>query len=537
MKYSKYHVVFTLITVLQIMVIIFWGTKKENLYWDEFYTLERAHYFSDSNPVERYIDADPDFRVGEWMPVSFVKDTLVIGEKETLFNESIFRVLYKLTSHSNYSAYLNLMESVFSPDKLSIWPSIILNIIFFILNQIVLFAMCKKLSGNEIFPLAVCSMYGFSSICVSMTVFIRFYMLVAFFVTLFTYLHLLYYEVNGELVADHVRRIAFMVLAFGILYLAHNNAQYSAIYGAIFVVLFSICLLMKKGIKYCIYYILPMFIGGFTYLYTQTDYIKVLLNPDLVGNAAMGATIDGISEFNLSNLPSKILDMAHILGQYLFGSFFAMILFLGVAVIMLFYSITKLKQHKENDKYSSVAIVSSLAALVYIMIFTAFGLYAQVRYISFVFPELVIAVMMVAFSLFEKDKYKYAIASALILIVILSVNAKGKVDMLYTGDKESIERIRNFDADSYLLATGNHMTFMTYETAFVADYDDEFYVYNDLDDGSLDKLKDNLRDKMILVNYYGVPSSDVQEMLKENGYQVNWIADTYNYVFYTVVRN
>ncbi len=538
-KSKKLLLAFIIITLVQVVIIIFWGFRKENLYWDEFYTLEGAHYFSSSNAEEHYIDEDPDYMIGEWLPISFVMDTLIVGKEESLFNEPLTKVLKKLTGYHNYSAYLNLAESILTPNKFSMWPSIGLNIIFFIVNQIVLFAMCKRLSDNETFPLAVCSMYGFSSICVSMALFIRCYMLATALVSLFTFFHVLYFEEDEDILVARIRRLVFLVLAIGALYIAHNDAQYSVIYGGIFVIAFSILLLNKKGIKRFLYYSVPMFGGGLFYLYTQTDYMKYIFDFQKSygeANTAVASTLDGIVDFKFSYLPERVLEMGQIVGRYLFGSFFVMIAILCVAIMAVIIRHVGKTTDEKMVRWSPFVVIPSVVALLYIFIFAAFGLYEQVRYISFVFPELAIAAMVLIYTAFRTNKYKYSFVAAAILVIIVSVNFKGKVDMLYTGDRASMETVRAFDADSYILHAGNHRTSITYAAALVAEDGDEFFVYDDLKEGELENLENNLRDKMILVGYYGVSTEDVQDMLKDNGYQVDWIADTYNNVFFTAVR-
>jgi len=540
MKKSKIIILaFIIITLIQVAIIVSWGFRKENLYWDEFFTLEGAHYFSSSNSGEHYIDEDPDFKVGKWVPVSFVKDTLVVGEEESLLNEPFTEVLKKITGYHNYSAYLNIAESLISSGRFSIWPAILLNIFFFSLNQLLVFVMCNNISKDETFPLAVCLMYGFSSMCISMSVFIRCYMLATTLVSLFTCVHLFYYENNGETIIIRLKRIILLVLMAISMYMVHNIAQYSIVYGGIFIIAFAILLYVKKGIKRFLYYSIPMLGGGFFYLYTQTTYLQILFNfTDSYSKAyvALWATLDGIVQFKISYLPERMLDMMHIFGRYLFGSFFAMLMFIAIVIVMAVLHKMGKRNDDNNGTFLPFIVVPVFAALVYIAIFTAFGLYAQVRYISFVFPELAILVMFLSYNTFRTKKYKYAFAIAMILTVILSVNFKGKVDMLYTGDRESIERIREFDSDSFLVWTGTHPTFITYETAFVAEDDDEFFAFDDRQDDAWDNLKSNLRDRMILVGYYGVSTQEIQDFLRENGYQVEWIADTYNSVFYTAIR-
>ena len=535
---TKYTLMFLIILVIQVLLIVFWGNRKENLYWDEFYTLEGAHYFSDSNSEEHYIDEDSDFKVGEWLPVSIVKDTLIVGEKETILKEPFSEVLKKLTGYHNYSAYLNIAESLWSLGEFSIWPAILLNIVFFVLNQMVIFLMCRKISMNETFSLAVCSMYGFSSMCISMAVFIRCYMLATLLVSLFTCIHLFYYETDGKNAIVRIKRLILLILAIVPLYIVHNIAQYSIIYGGIFVIAFSVLLFVKKGLKRFLYYAIPMIGGGFFFLYTQTSYLQILFDFQKSYSeayAALGATLEGIVDFKIILLPERILDMAHILGRYLFGSFIAMIVFIVIIGVASLTNIVCNSRTSPKSIISSFIIVLSLASLVYLIIFAIFGLYEQVRYISFVFPELATFVMAIVFKTFKSDRNRYVVATIIVLVIIVGVNAKGKIDMLYTGDRDSIERIRDVDANSFLICAGNHRTLITYETAFVAEDDDEFFVYDDIEDKSMDNLKSHLRDRMILVGYHGVSTGDVQDMLKDNGYQVEWIADTYNYVFYDVI--
>lgn len=535
---KKYFIIFLIITFLQVIIIVFWGTRKENLYWDEFYTLERAHYYSSFNSSDHYIDEDSDFKVGEWMPISFIKKTLIVSEDETLLNEPFFEVIKKLANVHNYSAYLNLIESVISIGKFSIWPSIILNIIFMIFNQIILFKMCQKLSTDKTYALAVCAMYGFSSMCISMTIFIRFYMLVALLVTIFTYIHLKYFDQNDDNLLAHVKRLVMMIISFGVLYLAHQNAQYTVIYGGIFVIAFAIFLLIEKGLKRFLYYSVPMFGCGLIYLYTQTNYLKILFNfKEEYGqaSAALANTLDGITEFKLSFFPSRIRDMVFIWGKYIFGSFFAMVIFFIILMaIIIIKKARNIPENKEKVIHSTICI-PSVAAVLYIVIFTAFGLYEQVRYISFVFPELIAMIIAVIYINVRNDKTRYTLLTALVIVMILSVNIKSKVDMLYMGDRKSIETVQSLDIDSYILMAGNHITFMAYETAYVAQENADFFVVTD-DKKTIEKLENKLRDNMIIVGYYGVSTQQLQDFLKSKGYKVEWVADTYNNVFFSAVR-
>ena len=535
-KYSRFVVLFTIV-VMQVLLIIYWGTQKENMYWDEFYTLEKAHYISDSTPVEHYIDDDDAYKLETWLPISMVQDTLIVDENSTVLTESPIRLLSKIFKTNSYMFLLNILESIFFMGKFSLWPSIILNIVLFIFHQIVLFLMCRRLAKDDSFAIATCAFYGFSSICISMTIFIRFYMFAALLVTLFTYAHLLYYEEDSASISGCIKRIAYLVLAGVSLLLAYNNAQYTVIFACFLVIPFSVLLLLKKGKRRFFRYSLPIYGGGIVYLYTQTNYLQVLFdfkNAYDSSEGALTATLDVIAEFKFSYLPVRIEDMMHNFGKYMFGSYYMMLIFLIIAIVVFAFRLIKKNHFGEESLFLPYVYVVFIGTALYLLFFTVFGLYEQIRYISFVFPELALLNMALLYKTFNNKKIRYGFAFSLIVLMMLSVNLKGKVDMLYSGDRENIERIREFDCDSFVLYAGAHTTFITYQAGFVLNPNDEFYVYSPDIEGSVEHLEGQLRDKMILVGYFGTDMQDVISMFEKEGYTVEWLANTYQYSFHSV---
>lgn len=526
-------VLFIVLLLIQIVNILFWGTKKENLYWDEYFTLERAHYISDSTPFEHYIDVDNDYRIEEWIPVSLVYDSLTVDIEESVLMDSPKSVVRKMFGYHNYSVFLNMLEAILSPGKLSIWPSIILNIVFLIINQILLYCLCKRISDNVVFPYATIALYGFSSMCLSMAVFLRFYMLATMLTTLFTFMHLLYFQTEEKL---HLKRLFLLIVAFAALYSGYKNAQFMLIYGALFIVSFSILLLVKKGLKSFLIYAVPIYGGGLFYLVTQTEYVRIFTDFDKVladaGNA-LAWCMEQIAGFSIDMLPGRLNDMKLILGKYLFGSYFLMVVFLLMAVIMIGVRRFLLKDKTITTNTNGFVVAMATASILFMLFFTVFGLYEQIRYISFVFAILAVLVVIIAFDISGNSILKYSVMLLVLILMVGSVNMKGKVDMLYSGDRETIERVRNLNIDSFLLHAGNHRTAITYQVSLLADPQDEFYVYDEDADGANDKLEARLRSEMILVTRSGVPADDVIDFLIQKGYSVDWVGDLYNFVIYS----
>ncbi len=523
---------FIVLLLVQVVNIVYWGGKKENLYWDEYFTLERAHYISDSTPLEHYIDVDEDYRIGEWLPVSLVYDSLTVDKEESVLMDSPKSVLGKIFGYHNYSIFLNMLEAVLSPGKLSIWPSIILNIIFFIINQILLYCLCRRMSDNVAFPYAAVAWYGFTSMCVSMTVFIRFYMFATMLTTLFTLMHLIYYQTEEK---RHLKRLFLLGIAFSTLYFGYKNAQFMLIYAAFFILSFSVVLLVKKGIKSFLLYSVPIYGGGILYLATKTEYVRVITDFDKLlanSNGALGWCLEQIAGFRIDMLPSRIDDMKLILGRYLFGSYYLMIAFLVITVIMIAVRRFLLKDKAVVTNSNGFVAALSTASILFMLFFTVFGLYEQVRYISFVFTMLTVMLAILSFNISGNSRGKYLGTLLILLLVFLSVNMKGKVDMLYSGDRETIERVKNIDSDSFLLHAGGHRTAISYQVALLADPQDEFYVYDGDMEGAFDTLESQLRDEMILVSRSGVPADDVIDFLNQKGYTVDWVGDLYHFVLW-----
>ncbi|WP_022768228.1 hypothetical protein [Butyrivibrio sp. NC2007] len=534
-------VLLSIITFIQVMIIIYWGAHKENLYWDEYFTLEKAHYASNSTTYDHYITDEEWYGFEKWLPLSRVQETLVVTKEESVINDPIIDTIKKIFTRHNYPVFLNLAETILSPGELSIWPSIILNIIFFVLNQFVVFKLCQRLSNNQAFSIAACAFYGFSSMCISMTIFVRFYMLATLLVSLFTYLHLVYFDDDKYDIRGYAKRIMLLILMGVSLLLAYNDAQYSIIYAAFFVISFSVVLFIKKGVKEGFLYAIPVYGGGLFYLATRTEYLNILFDFENVyagSEGALASTLDEIAGFRLLYLPGRISDMAFIFGKYVFGSFFVMLAVIVVVIVAMILRVAKAnKESDENDDYFSPFILAIIGGtMAYIAFFTIFGLYEQVRYISFVFPELAIIVIYVVFCAIRKEKLKYFLVVALIILEVLSVNIKGKVDNKYTGDRENLERIRKYNADSLLLYSGAHTTFITYQAALMADENAEFYAYTKDIDGSIEHLRAQLRDNMLLVGYHGVDKQDVLDLLEEEGYKVEWLGDTYQFNVHSAVR-
>lgn len=523
-------IIFALIVAFQIGIILFWAGQKSNLYWDEYYTLENTHYAGDSTPNGHYIDKDENYETGKWLPISLIKDTLVVRKNDSVLNDSFGQIVSKIIGSQNYFTLLNIVETFIFSGQISIWPSIILNVFLLIITQVILYLLAGKITNDKVFPLFVISFYGFSSMCISMSVFVRFYILATLQTLLFIYFHLLYYQTSEKKI---VKRCIYLLLAYAFLYMGFMNAEFVMIYGGFFAICFAGFLLIIKGLKMFLRYAIPIFGGGFIYLFTQTNYLSFFTNFHYFSENSTGAlawVMSEINVFKMSDLPHRIKEMTLNFGKYLFGNTIMMFIFVFLLIIsFVLYVINKKKRSEsKKEKQFDVFIFAIFGSLVmYFAFFTTFRLYEQIRYISYVFPLLSVIVIALTYTIFKNKKYNYFIAIILIIVMVLSVNIGAKVDMLYMEDRDDIELIKGSEIDSIIVCADYLPTHISYQPSVFMDDDAEFFVYSLSAENDLDYLEKDLRDEMLIISYSVLNNDAVIDLLKDKGYTVNRLGYLY----------
>lgn len=530
---KKYNwIIFAVIVVFQIGIIVFWAGQKSNLYWDEYFSFENTHYVGDSTPNGHYIDEDENYETGKWLPMSVIKDTLVVTKNDSVLNDSLGRILSKIIGNENYFVLLNIVETFLFSGQISIWPSVILNIVLLVIVQVVLYLLSKKLTKDKFFPLFVISFYGFSSMCVSMSVFVRFYILATLQTLLFIYFHLLYYQTSEKKI---FKRCIYLLLAYAFLYMGFMNAEFVMIYGGFFAICFAGFLLITKGLKMFLRYAIPIFGGGFIYLLTQTNYLSFFTDYHLFSENSTGAlawVMSEINDFKMSVLPHRIKEMTFNFGKYLFGNNIIMFVFVFLVIFSyILYTVNQKKRRNNNiEKQFDVFVYVIFASLViYFVFFTSFRLYEQIRYISYVFPLLSLIVIALTYNIFKNKKYDYGIAIILIVIMALSVNVGAKVDMLYMEDRDDIEIIKETGINSIVICADYLPTHITYQPSIFMEDDSEFFVYSLSSENDLDYLENDLRDEMLIISYDVLNNDTVIDLLKDKGYAVNRIGYLYTF--------
>lgn len=448
---NQYKVIFIILLLLQIFYMIYWGYVKGGFYVDEFFTFDNAHYLSASTPkrVKMY-DADY-MEYDKWFDLSELKATLTVDQSNSLFNDGVVHNV-KAFMKKPYMALLNYVEATFFEGELDKWSGISMNIVFYVIGQIFLFLLTKKITNNEAASFVAMSMYGFSGIAVSMVAFVRFYLLVNMWMIIFLYLHaLMWTEENLR------KNIVYEILAMAGLYLAFKNSPLAMIEGAGVIALFSVALLVKKRKKQFLFYALPIFIGGFLYITLFTGYMQMLLH---LNDVASGNTNVGVAAVSLirnlvhltpANFVSRSVRLANFINDYLFGHVFV----LAICVMTVLFSIVRKLFYRErlDEGRSFVYCILAGTIVLFSIASVCLGL-PEIRYNSFLYPMISVAVAAIA------TDVAIAKRSGMLITIILVIAVCGeiyftvtipRVQNSYPEDRAAVESIQQHKGINHLV--------------------------------------------------------------------------------------
>lgn len=548
MKFLKdndlYKLIFAVIVLLQVTIIVFFGLKRENLYWDEYYSYETINYYYDDTQEDHYIVDDPDFMFNKWYDNDWAYETLVVDEKDTIVNKPIWYVIKKPFLITPYFALLSVLQGIFSVGKLSIWPAVCANIIFFMMAQIVLNSVANKVTGSKEMSLICNAIYGFASLTISMGIFVRAYMWVTFAMTFVLWCHLKHWDEKST-----GKTILFEILALFVTYEAYLDAQFTIVWYAILFVVYSVALVLTKQYKKIYLYSLPATIIGIVYIFCFSSYIDVLMNLGdvlaLGGTSAMSAMLNYVYQMRPIDIVKRPVDMFVTTSNRMFGSWIVVLL----GIILFGLGILKNPNRKKDEcekkevyydshikKFGIVILFTSLFCSIFS---TYMCLYVTTRYISYFFPQFALAIVLVFMNLWKSrnDRILYVGFAAVVSVGFIISLLTSQVDFIYKGDAKAIRDIRLDECKNYMTFYPRGMSDPndTYELIYIAGQGNNAEIYAcNLEES----VHEDLRDEMIVsINRDYEPDTErLKLFLVENGYDYELMGKTYRHDYYKAVK-
>ena len=358
------YLCYLLIMAMQVLVMLYWGTQKQNYHIDELYSMGYANSFVGTGDTATYIVTSPEWEFEEWVENSEYKKHIQLSENERITNLSVVEAVKKILSGRSYFGFLNLIQSLVGSETFTIKTVIGLNIIFFIIAEIALLSLMQKLNMSGWSKICSLMMFGFSGYIISFVIYIRFYMLV---MMLFLLMMNLFYSVwNSDRLGNNIlATIGILIFA----YLQFKNSELAiAFFGVIFVS-FYVALIIEKKKKQTVFFSV-VGIMGIIFALCSEKIMGMIINPRGQATRAF-SHMENISFNTFDNYFKWICEL---LSDYYFGNYMV-ILFTGLLLSLVLLSFFGKKEDLVVNN-----IVLRKPALINVLVW--FGIYVFSHYLG-----------------------------------------------------------------------------------------------------------------------------------------------------------
>lgn len=434
--------VFVLVVLLQLVRITYvFAVEREGFHSDETWSYGFANSYYEPYLYAHVVDAERktpnvDRNLMEWVSGDVFREYLTVSNDERFSYGSVY---FNLIGDLGLPLHEMLLHTIcsFFPDSFSWWYGYAINIVFFLLCQLVLFLWIKRFSGSRLMALMVTIYYGFTTGALNCYLYLRSYAMLTVFAIALVYMLFSMYQkefagIKKELI------ITFIITLLG------GFTHYYFYSFAFFLTAFTcVYLLVRKKYKSMFLYGLTMLLGvavdlaAFPYIFS-----RIQSGPNLYSGA-----IRRPFYWDFSKCMTFLLGESFGFGwninriTFLYAAFVLFwIVFLTAAVFFLFRNEqwlihirgkiiawlkdwrTHLKRGIENCNWFAViclgTIVSNTAVITRISNIMLMGVYAD-RYLFYMMPVL-IGIFMVFIGWICKKAIKKRVAAVLVTAAVMS---------------------------------------------------------------------------------------------------------------------
>ncbi len=177
-KKIRHNLILLGILILQILLMVYFGTQKAGFHQDEYYS-----FFSTNRTLGFYY---PD---REWQSAETIRNEFTVLKGEG-FNYGLVKLVQSWDVHPPlYYWILHTVCSVFY-GTFSKWIGIGINLVAFVLSFILLYMLSRSIGMNRELRTLTLTIYGFNPMTISCVLFIRMYMWLTVFVLASAFLHM-----------------------------------------------------------------------------------------------------------------------------------------------------------------------------------------------------------------------------------------------------------------------------------------------------------------------------------------------------------
>lgn len=522
---KKYLLMLAVCVVLDIIVMMFWGTQKNNFYWDEYHTYKNAHDVTGAGSASEYID--DVFESDKWNSVSDMKSIYGISDDVSIRNVKDFVLLSFDTDP--FSPIFSVWQSWFFPQHMNKWAGISLNIVFNVLTILIMYLLMCKLTNPRL-ALAACVMYMYCGFTVSMTLFVRSYLYSIFLIILELYMLFVIVSCNNI-----VKAILAMLVNWVCVLLAYLCNPFAGVVSIGFVVTATCVFVFSEKKKFPLgAYCGLTILGGIAFL-IKSGYLNLLLHmKSSVESGELGNAKRAIFSNFLDTTPRIVWDrLIQFLDKYITLVFEKKIIFVMCLLVMIVMFITRMIKIKTpNETFSAGTTFTRivLGGLILFFVFSiAFGTTPLIRYYSWIFPISIIAFFLWAHYFTEAKNVKICSVVMFSCIIVCSVSTffNDKVENLYKEDKGVYEYVS--DSKSRNIVLDFDGCFLIQNCVYYATDDSELYYSRK----GIPQLDNSEGEYLLWINELAA-HPDIIEQIEAQNCEFSFVGRTYLAEIYSV---
>ena len=271
-KTAKIPIILACVMLLQCLALGYWQSHRGNFYIDELYCLGYASSYTAESSF--YIPDSEIWKYDAWMESDAITDLLKVDESESLnalpLSERIGLLLHK----RQYMGFLNLIMSHLGYDA-SFYEIarhvLIMNILFFLLAELLLAYIVRKLTGSDWIMLLSILMFGSCGLIMGMCEYIRFYMLAIALMLAVICCHLKLWNEENKIKCLGWEMAGFICAYFGL-----KHSEFFFVICGFFFSIFIIGLLCKRRWIPALLYVLPLMAGVYKLIYQKTNLFYIV---------------------------------------------------------------------------------------------------------------------------------------------------------------------------------------------------------------------------------------------------------------------
>lgn len=476
------------------LLLFFMVFLKSNYHIDEFFSYNLANH----NGISSFI-------VEDGKEYNSLNDIFL--EYTSINNENRFSISNVWNNQKNdvhpplYYLIFNIICSFF-PNTFSKWYPGIINIIAAILTFYFARKILKQLTDNNFIYYIVSIIYIFTTGLLDDVAFFRMYYLAMLWATINTYLFI-------KLIDKFDKKIVVEIAVITVL--GAITHYYCIIYFVLLSTIYGIYLLTTKQYKNTIFFVILMLVSGLCSYIIFPSMIDHMFS-GYRGTEALG------NFFDLDNYIGRLVSYFNNIGNELFGNQFKWILIILIALFI----VNIIKKNSFNNKYVARYLIVVLPSIIYFLFVSKIAAYVNERYVSIVYPMIVIGLITLIFVLLNKlmnSKYFKLLASMFAILLLGSGFYYAEWTYLYRDTQELITQSENYKDCTCICLHGDIEYDILHNSIELKNY--KTFISFDIENiGNLDKYTKNneLIVKVLKVDNHNNYSAELLKLMPNYNY-------------------